>query len=65
MDIDVQVKGHGPIPGKAFTQYAVSVEFDGPIETITMTVIVPSEDATEARAISRAKELARLFAAQA
>jgi hypothetical protein len=67
MSITVKVIGHGPIPHTDLAQCAVGVTFDGPIETLTLTVVVPTkpEASIEARAIARAKELVRLFVATA
>lgn len=65
MKAEIKATGVGPIPGKALTQFTVLVNFNGPIEALTMTVTIPTADATEDRAIARAKELARLFCEQA
>lgn len=68
MEMKIDIAGHGPIPGTNMVQFALSIDFDGPIETMTITVTVPNqanEGASRAAAISRAKELARLFAARA
>lgn len=64
MELTVAVSGAGPIPSTALYQCTLTVAFDGPIETMTMTVIIPRTDdeaALKAQAIARAKELARLF----
>ena len=68
MDLDIEVVGKGPVPGTSHMHFEVGVNFDGPIETLTITAIVPdqrSASANRAAAIARAKELARLFAEQA
>ena len=68
MKIDVQIKGYGPVPGTTMTQYTILASFEGMIETLTLTVVVSTQDEAKAGqrlAISRAKELARLFVEQA
>ena len=64
MKINIGVGGYEQ-NGNTDTVHAnVSVEFDGPVETITFTVIVkndPDQAIVESRAISRSKALARLF----
>jgi uncharacterized protein YaaW (UPF0174 family) len=66
MKITISVMGHGLIPGTNTAQYAVLVTFGGPVETMTITVVVDAhyDEATgKAVAIARAKELAQLFVA--
>ena len=68
MKIDVQISGHGPVPGAAMAQYTVMTDFDGPLEAMTMSVLISSkgdEASRKMQAIARAKELARLFYEQA
>jgi hypothetical protein len=64
MSVTVSVIGHGPIPRTDLAQCEVIVTLDGPIETMMLTVAVPTEPAAsiEARAIARAKALAQQFA---
>jgi len=53
------------VAGTDLAHFTVIVTFDGPIESMTLTVVVPDQSdkaATEALAIARAKELARQFA---
>ena len=39
--INAQVTGYGPQPGNTQALVIVSVEFDGPSEAMTFTVLVP------------------------
>jgi hypothetical protein len=64
MKIDVQISGHGPVPGVAMAQYTVMTDFDGPLEAMTMSVLISNkgdEASRKLQAIARAKELARLY----
>jgi hypothetical protein len=68
MKIDMQISGHGPVPGAAMAQYTVMTDFDGPLEAMTMSVVISNkgdEASRKMQAIARAKELARLFCEQA
>jgi hypothetical protein len=67
MKINVQISGHGPVPGAAMAQYTVMTQFDGPLEAMTMSVISNKGDeaSRKMQAIARAKELARLLYEQA
>ena len=62
MKISAKITGRGPIPGNALAHVTVVVQFDGPIESMKITVTVPAQgtdEATQAQGIARAKELAR------
>jgi hypothetical protein len=59
--IQSQVTGYGPQPGNPQALVIVTVEFDGPSEAMTFTVLVPNdtdEGAVREQAIARAQELA-------
>jgi hypothetical protein len=61
---NAQVTGYGPQPGKTQALVIVTVEFDGPAELMTFTVLVPNdgdEGAVREQAIARAHDLARRF----
>jgi hypothetical protein len=63
--INAQVTGYGPQPGNNQALVIVTVEFDGPSEAMTFTVLVPNdgdEGMVRDQAISRAQDLARRFA---
>jgi hypothetical protein len=63
--INAQVTGYGPQPGDLQALVIVTVEFDGPSEAMTFTVLVPNdgdEGAVREQAIARAQDLARQFA---
>jgi hypothetical protein len=63
--INAQVTGYGPQPGNTQALVIVTVEFDGPSEAMTFTVLVPTdhdEGMVREQAIARAQELARRFA---
>ena len=64
MKIEVQLPARGPVPGAAMAQYTVITHFDGPLEAMTMSVVIANkldEDSRKMQAVARAKELARLF----
>ena len=64
MKIDVQISGHGTVPDATMAQYTVTTHFDGPLEAMTMSVLISNkgdEASRKMQAIARAKELARLF----
>ena len=66
MKINAKVVGYGPDPGRAQALVNVIVEFSGPSESMTLTVIVPNEGdeaALEEQGIAKAKDLALQFAA--
>jgi hypothetical protein len=66
MKINAKVVGYGPDPGRAKALVKVIVEFSGPTESMTMTVIVPNEGdeaALQEQGIARAKHFALQFAA--
>lgn len=67
MKMDMHLSGHGPVPGTHLLQFTIAATFDGPVESLTMTVVVPNRgaDANPVAAIARAKELAHEFVAQA
>jgi hypothetical protein len=59
------VTGYGPQPGNLQALVIITVEFDGPTEAMTFTVLVPNdgdEGMVRDQAISRAQDLARRFA---
>ena len=63
--INAQVTGYGPQPGNTQALVIVTVEFDGPSEAMTFTVLVPNdgdEGVVREQAIARAQDLARRFA---
>jgi hypothetical protein len=63
--IHAQVTGYGPQPGNLQALVIITVEFDGPTEAMTFTVLVPNdgdEGMVRDQAISRAQDLARRFA---
>jgi hypothetical protein len=63
--INAQVTGYGPQPANAQALVVVTVEFDGPSEAMTFTVLVPNdgdEGTVREQAIARAQNLARRFA---
>ena len=63
--INAQVTGYGPQPANAQALVIVTVEFDGPSEAMTFTVLVPNdgdEGIVREQAIARAQDLARRFA---
>jgi hypothetical protein len=58
--------GYGPDPGRDKALVNVIVEFSGPTESMTLTVIVPNvgdEAALQEQGIARAKDFALQFAA--
>jgi hypothetical protein len=62
--IELEVVGSGPVPRADVHLFRVVARFDGPIETLTATVLVQRQDdeaAMRAKAVSRAKELALQF----
>jgi hypothetical protein len=64
MKVNAKVVGYGPDPGRAQALVNVIVEFSGPTESMTLTVIVPNEgDETALReqGIARAKTFALQF----
>ena len=66
MKINAKVVGYGPDPGRAKALVKVIVEFSGPTESMTMTVIVPNEGdeaVLQERGIAKAKDFALQFAA--
>ena len=68
MQIKIEVTGRGPIPRSDLLQFTITAQLDGPIETMTITVMVRNrhdEDANRASALARAMEFAQLFCAQA
>ena len=63
--IIAQVTGYGPQLANAQALVIVTVEFDGPSEAMTFTVLVPddgNEGVVREQAIARAQDLARRFA---
>jgi hypothetical protein len=63
--INVQVTGYGPPPANTQVLVIITVEFDGPSEAMTFTVLVPNdgdEGIVREQAIARAQNLARRFA---
>jgi hypothetical protein len=66
MKINAKVVGYGPDPETTHALVNIIVEFSGPTETMTLTVIVPNESdepALKERGIARAKDFALQFAA--
>jgi hypothetical protein len=60
-----QVTGCGPQSGNTQARVIITVEFDGPSEAMTFTVLVPNdgdESMVRDQAIARAQDLARRFA---
>ena len=63
--INAQVTGYGPQPANTQALVIITVEFDGPSEAMTFTVLVPNdgdEGIVREQAIARAQNLARRFA---
>jgi hypothetical protein len=63
--VHAQVTGYGPQPGNLQALVIITVEFDGPTEAMTFTVLLPNdgdEGMVRDQAISRAQDLARRFA---
>jgi hypothetical protein len=63
--LNAQVTGFGPQPANTQALVIVTVEFDGPSEAMTFTVLVPNdgdENTVREHAIARAQNLARRFA---
>jgi hypothetical protein len=63
--INAQVTGYGPQPTNTQALVILTVEFDGPSEAMTFTVLVPNdgdEGVVREQAIARAQDLARRFA---
>jgi hypothetical protein len=66
MKINAKVVGYGPDPGRAKALVNVIVGFCGPLESMTLTVIVPNEGdeaSLQEQGIARAKDFALQFAA--
>jgi hypothetical protein len=67
MKIRTELAGYGPHPANTRALINVFVEFNGPSESMAMTVLVPNEGEEEEvlceRGESRAKDFARQFAA--
>jgi hypothetical protein len=66
MKINAKVVGYGPDPGRTQALVNIIVEFSGPTETMTLTVIVPNEGdeaALQEQGIARARDFALQFAA--
>ena len=57
MKVNAKVVGYGPDPETTKALVNIIVEFSGPTETMTLTVIVPNEG------VARAKDFALQFAA--
>jgi hypothetical protein len=65
MKIKTEVAGYGPRPDETHALVNVFVEFDGPSESMAMTVLVPNEGDEGAlceKGIARAKDFVRQFA---
>jgi hypothetical protein len=60
MKVNAKVVGYGPDPETTKALVNIIVEFSGPTETMTLTVIVPNEGD---EGIARAKDFALQFAA--
>ena len=64
MKISAKVVGYGPDPETTKALVNIIVEFSGPTESMTLTVIVPNDgDALQEQGIARAKDFALQFAA--
>jgi hypothetical protein len=66
MKVNAKVVGYGPDPETTKALVNIIVEFSGPTETMTLTVIVPNEGdepALKEQGIARAKDFALQFAA--
>jgi hypothetical protein len=66
MKINAKVVGYGPDPGRDKALVNIIVEFAGPTETMTLTVIVANEGdeaALKEQGIARARDFALQFAA--
>jgi len=66
MKINAKVVGYGPDPERTQALVNVIVEFSGPTQSMTLSVIVPNEGdeaALEEQGIAKAKDLALQFAA--
>jgi hypothetical protein len=65
MKIKTEVAGYGPRPAETHALVNVFVEFNGPSESMAMTVLVPNEGDEAVlceKGKARAKDLARQFA---
>jgi hypothetical protein len=66
MKINAKIVGYGPDPERTQALVNIIVEFAGPTEMMTLTVVVPNdgdEAALKERGIARAKDFALQFAA--
>jgi hypothetical protein len=66
MKINAKVVGYGPDPERIQALVNIIVEFSGPTQSMTLTVIVPNEGdeaALREQGIARAKDFALQFAA--
>ena len=66
MKVNAKVVGYGPDPETTKALVNIIVEFSGPTEMMTLTVIVPNEGdepALKEQGIARAKDFALQFAA--
>jgi len=66
MKVNAKVVGYGPDPETTKALVNIIIEFSGPTETMTLTVIVPNEGdeaALKEQGIARAKDFALQFAA--
>jgi hypothetical protein len=66
MKINSKVVGYGPDPERIQALVNIIVEFSGPTQSMTLTVIVPNEGdeaALREQGIARAKDFALQFAA--
>jgi hypothetical protein len=66
MKINAKVVGYGPNPERTQALVNVIVEFSGPTQSMTLTVIVPNEGdeaVLQERGIAKAKDFALQFAA--
>lgn len=65
MKISSKEVGRGPVPMSDMVMVNISVEFNGPTESMTMSVTVPNvgtEKEKSDRALARAKGFVRQFA---
>ena len=66
MKVNAKVVGYGPDPERTQALVNVIVEFSGPTQSMTLTVIVPNEGDETAlleQGVAKSKDLALQFAA--
>jgi hypothetical protein len=60
LDISVAISGFDQLPSSNSAHCTVTVQFDGPVETMHLTVLIPTEPA--ARSVGDARNAYRLVA---